>query len=777
MKLFEKQNNGFRIARYSLYQLSTAAACCVAAFLIALALYSYDARDASWFFVRSKMTVPHNMLGSFGAYLAGLLMYLFGAASYVIPVTLLYFAYFFASGVAWRKEIDRCVSCLVLLLVLAALLHTYAVDPLYSAAPGGVIGYLMYRLLHVFADPTIVFLSLHVLLFVSLVLLSRLAWVGPMRSVGRGIDAALHSTVARKMAGMIMSMLFSISNGAARIFSWVWRMLSGKLIDERRDIVPLEFGEIVEHVVQDTTDAQFWKNIYGQSGDEQQETYAPAEMQQSQPQKTAVEAPSFFKKIMNLQDRQETKMADKQEALQYQLPNPAQFTTHPVEKQSADDQKLHDTRARMLELKLARFGITGNVVAIKPGPVITLFEYEPDIDSKVSKIIALEDDLALALEAVSIRIIAPIPGRSVVGFEVANKDRATVHLSSIIQSKAYAQCTAHLPLVLGHDIIGNPSIVDLADMPHLLVAGSTGSGKSVALNTMLVSLLYRCMPEQLRLILIDPKRLEFASYSDIGHLIFPIVTDPKTASPVLQWVVRTMEDRYEIMAAVGVRNHQAYQRLCATQKDLEPMPYIVVMIDELSDLMMTAGKEVEALIARIAQMARAAGIHMIVATQRPSVDVITGLIKVNFPSRISFRVTSKVDSRTILDCVGAEKLLGKGDMLFLSASSALMRVHGAYVGHKEVSSLVEYIRTQQPPQYLDIQEELPLKKGSLLDADDALYQEVLAFVYSTDQISISLLQRRFRIGYNRSARIMETLESEGIIMPSDGSKMRKVIKQ
>ncbi len=777
MKLFEKQNNGLRIARYSLYQLSTVAACGSAALLIALALYGYDARDASWFFVRTKMNVPHNMLGSFGAHLAGLLMYLFGSASYAIPLTLTYFAYFFAVGITWRKEIDRCVACVALLLVLAALLHTYAIDPLYSAAPGGVIGNLTYRFILVFADPTIVFLSLHVLLFVSLVLLSRLAWVGPMRRVGHGIETALHSALARKMVAAAVSMVSSISNGIARFFGWVWRLLSGKLIDERRDIVPLEFGEIVEQVVHDTTDARFWKNAYGQSSNELPETYAPAEMQQPQSQKTTFEAPpGFFKKMMSMQEERKEKESASAALHQYQLPNPAQFTMQHVEKQSADDQKLHDTRARMLELKLARFGITGKVVAIKPGPVITLFEYEPDIDSKVSKIIALEDDLALALEAVSIRIIAPIPGRSVVGFEVANKDRATVHLSSIIQSKAYAQCTAHLPLVLGHDIVGNPSIVDLADMPHLLVAGSTGSGKSVALNTMLVSLLYRCTPEQLRLILIDPKRLEFASYSDIGHLIFPIVTDPKTAGPVLQWVVRTMEDRYEIMATVGVRNHQAYQRLCATQKDLELMPYLVVMIDELSDLMMTAGKEVEALIARIAQMARAAGIHMIVATQRPSVDVITGLIKVNFPSRISFRVTSKVDSRTILDCVGAEKLLGKGDMLFLSASSALMRVHGAYVGHKEVSSLVEYIRTQQPPQYLDIQEELPLKKGSLLDADDALYQEVLAFVYSTDQISISLLQRRFRIGYNRSARIMETLESEGLIMPSDGSKMRKVIK-
>ncbi|MGE0010415.1 MAG: DNA translocase FtsK [Candidatus Babeliales bacterium] len=779
MKLYEKQNSSIRIASYSLSALLIAGTLLCAAIIIALSLFSYDSKDASWFFVRSQVTQRHNMLGAFGAQLAALLMYFFGSASFLIPFVFCFVAYFFLTSVAWRTEFDRFVAAGMLLVCTSALLHSYALDPFYVVAPGGICGRMSYKLFLLIADPTIVFLSLHVFIFISCVLLSRLAWVGPLRKVGHALSYVVNDTTvgyAEQYCARVVRFLFACLSGCCaairKCLQRIGSMLSGKLIDEQRDTVPLEFGELVEHVVNDTTDNQFWRTVQGQPYDEQTELFERAIIPPAMPA-----LKELRKEIQTplVHIARDTKVQH-QEQTKYIMPNPVHFGTSKQEKQSADDEALHEHRARMLEQKLARFGITGHVVAIKPGPVITLFEYEPDIDSKVSKILALEDDLAMALEAVSIRIIAPIPGRSVVGFEVANKDRATVHMSAITQSKAYAQFAGHLPLILGHGIVGNPVIVDLADMPHLLVAGSTGSGKSVALNTMLMSLLFRCTPQQLRLILIDPKRLEFASYADIGHLIFPIVTDPRTASPVLQWVVRTMEDRYEIMASVGVRNHLAYQKLCTMQDDLEPMPYIVVMIDELSDLMMTAGKEVEALIARIAQMARAAGIHMIVATQRPSVDVITGLIKVNFPSRISFRVISKVDSRTILDCVGAEKLLGKGDMLFLSASSSLMRVHGAYVGHAEVSKLVEYIRAQQPAHYLDIQEELPLKKGSLLEADDALYEEVLGFVKSTDQISISLLQRRFRIGYNRSARIMETLEADGLIMPSDGSKMRKVIK-
>lgn len=788
MKLYEKQNSYIRIANYSLYQLATSSLTLIVMAIVTLSLYSYNAKDSSWFFVRSKAAKPHNIFGRFGANLAGLLMYFFGSASFIIPIGLGFIAYFFAAGIEWRKELDRCMALVVLLLSTSALLASYCLDPFY-AVPGGVIGSFIYQTLSRYVDQTLVFAGLHMLVFTNIVLLTRLAGVGPMRKVGRStkhlinqknITRAQNALIA--LCGYIYALVTTLVLFVITGLTRLWKFISGKLIEEQREIVSLEFGEVVEQVVQDTTDVHFWHKVQGKPAPET-ELFDPALSSAKQEVLQPKHSPQCEHKrhaqhcLKQAPVAQSTPLpVQEQEKSTYVMPNPADFKGPVQQKPSADDTALQEVRARTLEQKLARFGITGTVTAIKPGPVITLFEYEPDIDSKVSKILALEDDLALALEAVSIRIIAPIPGRSVVGFEVANKDRATVPLASIIRSKSYAQFGGVLPLVLGADIIGNPVIVDLADMPHLLVAGSTGSGKSVALNTMLVSLLYRCNPEQLRLILIDPKRLEFASYADIGHLIFPIVTDPRTASPVLQWVVRTMEDRYEAMAAVGVRNHQGYQKLCAERTELEPMPYIVVMIDELSDLMMTAGKEVEALIARIAQMARAAGIHMIVATQRPSVDVITGLIKVNFPSRISFRVTSKVDSRTILDCVGAEKLLGKGDMLFMSASSSLMRVHGAFVGHSEVSTLVEYIRAQQPVQYLDIQEELPLKKGSLLDADDTLYEEVLGFVKSTDQISISLLQRRFRIGYNRSARIMETLEAEGLIMPSDGSKMRKVIK-
>ncbi len=430
--------------------------------------------------------------------------------------------------------------------------------------------------------------------------------------------------------------------------------------------------------------------------------------------------------------------------------------------------------AQTLEEKLKRFGVSGSVMSIKRGPVVTLFEYQPSIDTKLSKIVALEDDLALALQALSIRILAPIPGRSVVGFEVANKQRKDVPLSDIIRSADFQNSSMALPLVLGQSIIGAQVIVDLVKMPHLLIAGSTGSGKSIALNTMLMSLLCKCTPDELKLILIDPKRLEFASYADIAHLLFPIVTDPKKAAPVLRWVVQQMEERYEKMAYKGVRNIADYNK--QVTKD-EKLPFIVVIIDELADLMMTAGRDIEDLIARITQMARAAGIHMIVATQRPSVDVITGLIKVNFPSRISFRVTSKVDSRTILDCNGADKLLGRGDMLFLDSHNAtLRRVHGAYVSDKEIEEVVHHIKMQQTVKYLDIMQELATIGQDSGEEDDTIFTDVLSFLQEVDDVSISLLQRKFKIGYNRSARIIERLESQGMIMPADGGKGRKVVR-
>jgi len=403
-------------------------------------------------------------------------------------------------------------------------------------------------------------------------------------------------------------------------------------------------------------------------------------------------------------------------AKDYVLPSLTIFIGVDVEQNDDCLKKELETDAYKLQEKLERFGVLGKIVTIKRGPVITLFEYKPQIDTKLSKILALEDDLALALQAMSIRIIAPIPGRSVVGFEVANKKRKNVSLAQVIQSNSYQEFSGNLPLILGEDTVGDTVMVDLARMPHLLIAGSTGSGKSVALNAMLMSLLCKLNPDELKLVLIDPKRLEFSTYTDIAHLLFPIVTDSKRAVPVLRWVVHQMEERYEKMAMSNARNIVEYNEHIYLQKD-ERLPFIVVVIDELSDLMITAGKDVENSITRIAQMARAAGIHMIVATQRPSVDVITGLIKVNFPSRISFRVTSRVDSRTILDCIGAEKLLGNGDMLFLDVTnSQLKRVHGACVSDYEIRQVVDHIRSERLVSYLDftqsIRQIMPLPQNA-----------------------------------------------------------------
>lgn len=432
-------------------------------------------------------------------------------------------------------------------------------------------------------------------------------------------------------------------------------------------------------------------------------------------------------------------------------------------------------KAVKLEQKLKRFGVTGAIVHTCVGPLVTVFEYEPHVDTKLSKIITLEDDLAMVLQAMSVRILAPIPGKSVVGFEVANTQRQAVWFQEIFVSSVYQDGNHRLPLILGIDTAGNKIVADLAAMPHLLIAGSTGSGKSVSLNSMLISLLSKKSFSDVKLILIDPKRLEFMTYADIPHLIFPIVTHPNRAVSVLKWLVHEMDRRYEKMSEIGARDCEGYNK--KTNNKEEMFPYIVLVVDEFADLMITVKKDIEALITRLAQMARAAGIHMILATQRPSVDVITGLIKVNFTSRIALRVASKIDSRTILDVNGAERLLAKGDMLFLDgASGQLKRIHGPYISSEEIERVVSHLSKQGKPVYYDL--DVALNNNSVLEdkEDKVLYEQILAFIEHTDAISISLLQRKFKIGYNRSARIIERLELNGLIMPAEGSKMRRVVR-
>jgi S-DNA-T family DNA segregation ATPase FtsK/SpoIIIE len=445
--------------------------------------------------------------------------------------------------------------------------------------------------------------------------------------------------------------------------------------------------------------------------------------------------------------------------------------------------------------------VEGRVVEVRPGPVITVYEFEPAPGVKVSRIVNLADDLALALSAVTIRIVAPIPGKSVVGIEVPNAVRETVYLKEIIDSDPFRNSKSKLTFGIGKDISGEPFVFDLARMPHLLVAGSTGSGKSVSVNSMISSILFKATADEVRFIMIDPKMLELSDYEGIPHLLLPVVTNPKKAAIALKWLVEEMERRYTVLAEKAVRNIEHYHQKMdkelkekgkvykrkgetlegdenKTEERIERLPYILVVIDELADLMMISSKEVEESITRLAQMARAVGIHLILATQRPSVDVLTGLIKANFPARISFQVTSKVDSRTILDTIGAEHLLGSGDMLFLPPGSAkLIRIHGAFISSQEIKRVVEFLKKQGSPHYeTSILSEVKKKKETPGEEDeyDGKYDEALAFVAETGQASISLIQRRFRIGYNRAARIIEKMEEEGVVGPSDGVKQREV---
>ncbi len=460
--------------------------------------------------------------------------------------------------------------------------------------------------------------------------------------------------------------------------------------------------------------------------------------------------------------------------------------------------------SRILEKKLGDFGVNGRVLTVHPGPVITMYEFEPAPGVKVNRITNLSDDLALALRAMSIRIIAPIPGKSVVGIEVPNPDRETVYIRDLLESKSYRSSPSRLTLALGKDIFGNSLEGDLAKMPHLLVAGATGTGKSVFLNSLLCSILARATPDEVKLLLVDPKLLELSIYEGIPHLIADVVTNPKRAAAALQGIVIKMEERYQMMAALGVRNISQFNERVdeAAEKgektfrlkvkpgeeegrevEFQRIPYIVVVIDELADLMLVSAKDVEESLQRLAQMARASGIHLVLATQRPSVDVLTGIIKANFPSRISFQVSSRTDSRTILDQGGADALLGQGDMLFLPpGTSKLQRLHGSYVSEKEVSLLVEHLRGQGAPKFDDdlvrIEASAETAEGALPDEEtDEHYDVAVQIVAETRNASISYIQRRLKVGYNRAARMIEQMEREGVVGPQVGTRQREVFIQ
>ena len=488
----------------------------------------------------------------------------------------------------------------------------------------------------------------------------------------------------------------------------------------------------------------------------------------------------------------------------YELPPLRLLTEHKKPRQTSNLSKdALEANARMLETVLADFGIKGTIGQVRPGPVVTLYELEPAAGVRSSRVVGLADDIARSMSAVSARV-APVPGSNVIGIELPNQTRELVSLRELLSSSDFESGKAKLTMALGKDIGGAPVMSDLAKMPHLLVAGTTGSGKSVGINTMILSLLYRLTPDQCRLILVDPKMLELSVYDDIPHLLAPVVTEPKKAVVALKWVVQEMENRYRKMAKIGVRNIDGFnERMRDAQStgetlsrrvqtgfdpesgeaiyedeiiETEILPFIVVVIDEMADLMMVAGKEIEAAVQRLAQMARAAGVHLITATQRPSVDVITGTIKANFPSRISFQVTSKIDSRTVLGEQGAEQLLGQGDMLYMGGGGRVQRVHGPFVSDEEVEKVVSFLKKQGVPEYIEQVTQEPEEAPDMeISSGDDLYDQAVAIVTRDGRASTSYVQRRLSIGYNRAARLIEQMEEQGVISPPNHAGKREIL--
>lgn len=725
-----------------------------AALYLVLIFFSYDRGDAGWSH-SGDFNQVRNAGGHAGAWLADLLLYLFGASAW-------WWVAFFLSAIAWsyrridttgifdRHSLFLTLGGFFLLLTASSGLESlrfYSINIALPLMPGGMLGNTISHYLAQILGFTGATLTLLILIAVGFSQFTGLSWVRFVEKIGESIENLLlllketWETRQDKLAGMIASQV-------------------------RKKIVETEKKRIestpVLHIEPPTT--------------------------------TIIKSQRIVK--------------EKQPSLFSDLPDSPLPPLHLLDEPEKDFEVLSketlEFTSRLIERKLKEFGVDVKVVAAFPGPVITRYEIEPAVGVKGNQVINLVKDLARALSVASIRVVETIPGKTSMGLEIPNPKRQIVRLQEILSSQVYADSASPLTIALGKDISGRPIVSDLAKMPHALVAGTTGSGKSVAINAVILSLIYKTTPEQTRLILIDPKMLELSVYEGIPHLLTPVVTDMREAASALHWCVGEMERRYKLMSALGVRNLSGYnQKIQEAAKNEEPvvnpllppgeeaeylgeLPLIVVVIDELADLMMVAGKKVEHLIARLAQKARASGIHLLLATQRPSVDVITGLIKANIPTRIAFQVSSKIDSRTILDQMGAEALLGQGDMLYLPPGSGYpQRVHGAFVADHEVHKVVEYLKEHGEPDYIeeilqagdgenDGNGPVEIKKPSEGEADP-LYDEAVAIVVKTRRASISLVQRNLRIGYNRAARLIEDMERAGLVSSMQSNGNREVL--
>jgi len=698
-------------------------------------LLSSSPLDKLFWNVAGNLGKAHNLFGTVGAHLSGGLFDLLGVGAFWVPLILFILSFITFKGRSLQSPVKGIITVLIMLASFSALLSLQFQNGLFyrgtTMAAGGLIG------LHI-AGVSITILNS----FGSYVLLASIFVISLL-------------TVTRLSFGWIFS---RIGLWLLGIFKKINDILTKRKERKKRA----------------------------------RKTLVARGKIKKKPKVNIVET---AKKEPPPPPRQE-KFSFMQRPGEFQLPSLDLLTPPPKNKNVTFQRDSLEMNARRLEKKLEDFGVEGEVVEILPGPVITMYEYKPAPGVKISKVAGLSDDLALTLRAQSIRIVAPIPGKAAIGIEIPNNQRETVYLQEMLSSSAYTDTKSKLPIALGKDITGSAVVADLAKMPHLLVAGATGTGKSVSLNAMIQSLLYTLTPETARFLMVDPKRIELSVYQNIPHLLHPVVTQPKDANKALRWAVSEMERRYMLLSDRGVRNIDSYNRKIVKQAQKKDpvregseengedrgtdrhLPYIIIIIDELADLMMVSSKEVEESITRLAQMARAAGIHLIIATQRPSVNVLTGIIKANFPTRLSFQVSSKVDSRTILDTNGAEHLLGDGDMLFMPPGvGRITRIHGAYISEEDVKGVADFLRSQKKPDYdttiLSAMAEDETQDEAPLDLDEK-FDEAVEVVCKTGQASISMLQRKMRVGYNRAARMIEAMEIEGIVGPSDGVRPREV---
>ena len=748
---------------------------CIALCLIMMAaLLSYSPEDSGWSKTSTSNQVV-NAIGPAGALFADIFYNLFGAMAYLFPLLLAARAIQILRTCLLRETAPfdsvtfslRLIGFVLVMVSATSLANIQFDNSLYPSGFGGALGKTISEsVLEVFSftGGTLVLLSLFLF---GLTVFADISWISLIDSLGLIAIAS--------------------SEKATALFS--------------------EFKR-----------KQLEKNIAKEAKAERSIKVEAAAKQKQQRTPPTISAPDNKAKNSSRVEREKQQTLFVDEKLVGVLPPLNLLDAHDSASNTGFSNESLEHLSRLLEVKLQDFGISATVVEVLPGPVVTRFEIQPAAGIKVSRISGLAKDLARAMAVISVRVVEVIPGKSVVGIEIPNETREMVRLSEVLTSDAYDRSSSPLTLALGNDIAGVPVVADLAKMPHLLVAGTTGSGKSVGINAMLLSLLFKASPEEVKLILIDPKMLELSVYDDIPHLLTPVITDMKDASSGLRWCVGEMERRYKLMAALGVRNIAGYNRKIEdaiksgnpiadplwvfnpedvgwdeTQEPpeaplLETLPYIVVVVDEFADMMMIVGKKVEQLIARIAQKARAAGIHLILATQRPSVDVITGLIKANVPSRIAFQVSSKIDSRTILDQGGAEQLLGHGDMLYLPPGTSVPeRIHGAFVDDHEVHKVVADWKRRGQPNYLsDITDEIATSTvvvpgftssddGEENGESDPLYDEAVAFVLETRKASISSVQRKLRVGYNRAARLIEQMEASGVVSPMGSNGSREVL--